>query len=176
MSQPPKNKVPVRSVPTGNRPAGTGGSNRPRSVPPAKRDPFPFVIGGVVGMLVVGLAFVVYLLANNSNKGQPAVQPTSVAGINVPVASSQVPVAQTTANPNTDVSSGPTVEPPPRMDIKEFKALYDDPAKRPLIIDVRAKAAYDQGHIRGAINIPEADVPGRLKEIPKDKLVVAYCQ
>jgi rhodanese-related sulfurtransferase len=65
---------------------------------------------------------------------------------------------------------------PPRMPLETFKALYDDPAKRPLIIDVRSAETYDSGHIAGAISFPEADVDARIAELPKDKLIVAYCQ
>ncbi|MFL5734203.1 MAG: redoxin domain-containing protein [Chloroflexia bacterium] len=68
------------------------------------------------------------------------------------------------------------IESAPRMPLDDFKKLYDDPAKRPLIIDVRAKEAYDAGHIEGAISFPESDVDTRIGELPKDKLVVAYCQ
>jgi rhodanese-related sulfurtransferase len=62
------------------------------------------------------------------------------------------------------------------MALDEFKALYDDPAKRPLILDVRAKDAFDAGHITGAISFPESDVDARVAELPKDKLIIAYCQ
>jgi len=65
---------------------------------------------------------------------------------------------------------------PPRISLQEFKALYDDPAKRPIILDVRTLSAYRQGHIKGAISFPEADVDKRAGELPKDKLIVAYCQ
>jgi rhodanese-related sulfurtransferase len=62
------------------------------------------------------------------------------------------------------------------MEMAAFKALYDDPAKRPFIVDVRPKEAYDQGHIKGAVSIPEAEVDVRINEFPKDRLIVAYCQ
>lgn len=67
-------------------------------------------------------------------------------------------------------------EPPPRISLADFKALYDNPAKRPLILDVRAKEAYDLGHIKGAISFPEADVDARVNELPRNTLIVAYCQ
>jgi hypothetical protein len=77
-------------------------------------------------------------------------------------------------------TSKPTVvardETPPRMSLDDFKALYDDPAKRPIIIDVRAKSQYEEGHIAGAISIPESELDARVAELPKDKLVIAYCQ
>jgi 3-mercaptopyruvate sulfurtransferase SseA len=80
------------------------------------------------------------------------------------------------ANPTSPASQQTPGDEPPRIELKEFKALYDDPAKRPLIIDVRTKEIYDQGHIKGAISFPEAEVDARVSELPKDKLIVAYCQ
>ena len=65
---------------------------------------------------------------------------------------------------------------PVRMPVEEFIVLYGDPAKRPIIVDVRSKAAYDEGHIAGAVSIPDAETESRLSEFPKDKLIVAYCQ
>lgn len=65
---------------------------------------------------------------------------------------------------------------PIRMPVEEFMKLYNDPANRPLIVDVRAKAAYDEGHIAGAVSIPDPETESRLSEYPKDKLVIAYCQ
>ncbi len=73
----------------------------------------------------------------------------------------------------TAISDTDTV---PRISLPDFKALYDDPAKRPLILDVRSKDLYDAGHIKGAISFPEADVDTRVGELPKDRLIVAYCQ
>jgi len=125
------------------------------------------VLGAVIGALVMGLLVAVYLFASNNNGNTAGVaQPTAVA------ANTAVPGGE---NPTValDVTAGPT---PPRMTLADFKALYDDPAKRPLIIDVRAKEAFDAGHIKGSISFPESDVDTRVGELPKDKLVVAYCQ
>lgn len=44
------------------------------------------------------------------------------------------------------------------------------------IIDVRPAAAYAQGHITTAVNIPLAQLRGRLDEIPKDRPVYIHCQ
>jgi rhodanese-related sulfurtransferase len=47
----------------------------------------------------------------------------------------------------------------------------------PVVLDVRARAEYDAGHVPGAINIPFAEVGTRAGEIPskgRSELVV-YC-
>ena len=44
-----------------------------------------------------------------------------------------------------------------------------------VIIDTRGKDAYDFEHAEGAISIPLAELEGRLAELPKDKLIAAYC-
>ncbi|HET6261261.1 MAG TPA: rhodanese-like domain-containing protein [Chloroflexia bacterium] len=163
----PREKAPTRSTPTSTRtrPAPSARRYAPPP-PPPRRDPFPFLMGGIIGALVVGLMVVIFILTTNNNGG----------GNNNPVAG----VANTPAaplDPSGQIGAPlPTEEPAPRMTMDEFKALYDDPAKRPFIVDVRPKAAYDEGHIAGAVSIPEAEVDVRIAEFPKDRLIVAYCQ
>lgn len=162
----PREKAPMRSTPpsTRTRPAPSARRYAPPP-PPPRRDPFPFLMGGIIGALVVGLMVVIFLLTTNNSGGNN----NSSAG------------AANTAIPAVDVSGqigtpAPTEEPAPRMTMDEFKALYDDPAKRPFIVDVRPQAAYVEGHIAGAVSIPEAEVDVRIAEFPKDRLIVAYCQ
>lgn len=45
-----------------------------------------------------------------------------------------------------------------------------------IVIDVRPGTEYQAGHIEGAINIPLEELPQRLKELPKNQEVVAYCR
>jgi rhodanese-related sulfurtransferase len=45
-----------------------------------------------------------------------------------------------------------------------------------ILIDVRPAAAYAAGHIAGAISVPHDQIEDRLREIPRDKEVVAYCR
>ena len=42
-------------------------------------------------------------------------------------------------------------------------------------VDVRVKGEYNQGHIKGSLSIPRTELPARLAELPKDKLLVFYC-
>jgi rhodanese-related sulfurtransferase len=45
----------------------------------------------------------------------------------------------------------------------------------PGVIDVRAPAEWEAGHIDGAINISLSRLPERLDEVPLDRPVVLYC-
>lgn len=44
-----------------------------------------------------------------------------------------------------------------------------------VLLDVRSKNAYDASHAEGAVSIPLGELEARLGELPKDKLVAAYC-
>jgi rhodanese-related sulfurtransferase len=61
----------------------------------------------------------------------------------------------------------------PRVEAAEVKRLSEK--GEAVIIDVRNKEAYDLEHAEGAISIPLGELEGRLKELPKDKLIAAYC-
>ena len=50
--------------------------------------------------------------------------------------------------------------------VRENKAVY---------VDVRSKATYDKGHIKGAVSIPNSQLLGRIRELPAGKLVITYC-
>jgi len=45
-----------------------------------------------------------------------------------------------------------------------------------ILVDVRPAEEYAAGHIAGALSIPHDQLEDRLREIPKDKEVVAYCR
>jgi rhodanese-related sulfurtransferase len=59
----------------------------------------------------------------------------------------------------------------------EAKSLMDSESGY-IIIDARTKSEYDQGHIRGAILIPEYEIASRAKnELPdKNQLILVYCR
>ena len=59
----------------------------------------------------------------------------------------------------------------------EAKALMDSESGY-IIIDARTQEEYDQGHIPGAILIPEYEIADRAeKELPdKDQLILVYCR
>ena len=65
----------------------------------------------------------------------------------------------------------------PRISAEQLKVIYDN--RDPLIlVDVRPKDLYSTGYIPGARNIsntPEADSINKLTQLPKDRLIVLYC-
>ena len=59
----------------------------------------------------------------------------------------------------------------------EAKALMDSESGY-IIIDARTQEEYDEGHIPGAILIPEYEIADRAEaELPdKDQLILVYCR
>ena len=64
-----------------------------------------------------------------------------------------------------------------RISGAEAKALMDSESGY-IIIDARTQKEYDEGHIPGAILIPEYEIADRAeKELPdKDQLILVYCR
>jgi rhodanese-related sulfurtransferase len=45
-----------------------------------------------------------------------------------------------------------------------------------LLIDVREPIEYAEGHVPGAVNLPQADLADRLDELPRDQPIYVICQ
>lgn len=45
-----------------------------------------------------------------------------------------------------------------------------------MVIDVRPPSEYEAGHIEGAVSVPLDVLPERLKQLPQDQEIVAYCR
>jgi rhodanese-related sulfurtransferase/DNA-binding transcriptional ArsR family regulator len=45
-----------------------------------------------------------------------------------------------------------------------------------LVIDVRPEPEFHSGHIAGAVSVPIGELSRRLRGVPKDRQVVAYCR
>jgi rhodanese-related sulfurtransferase len=45
-----------------------------------------------------------------------------------------------------------------------------------IVVDVRPAQEYAAGHISGARSIPVTELRARISEVPKKRLVVAYCR
>ena len=58
-----------------------------------------------------------------------------------------------------------------------FTKLKDMAAKGAVLIDVRSPQEYNEGHLPGAINIPEYEIRRVKNEMPKlNQQIVVYCQ
>ena len=79
--------------------------------------------------------------------------------------------------PKTSTSPPPPASTPAdearRIKVDELHALWEKGDV--LIIDTRAEAAYKDEHIKGSISMPTGTVLGRIDELPRDKMIVAYC-
>jgi len=76
-------------------------------------------------------------------------------------------------------SAGTPVEESTETSISADRLAYRIRAgSPPLVLDVRKRQGYAQGHIPGAINIPYRELPTRLAELPiaKSEEVVVHCQ
>ena len=128
---------------------------RPRSVE-RRRDPYPILIGAIIGVAVIGVVLIAYLLGMKAGSS------------NGPAALIPAGAADTPTEPAPEDSV-------PRISMADFIKLYSSPTDRPYIIDVRPKDSYDQAHIKGAVSIPEDQITGHLGDLPKGKLIVTYC-
>jgi predicted sulfurtransferase len=60
-----------------------------------------------------------------------------------------------------------------RITPEEVRVLLKQ--NKAVVVDVRNKDAYNAGHIKGALSIPFGEIEERAKELPRDKMIVAYC-
>jgi len=71
-----------------------------------------------------------------------------------------------------------TPAPPPpdnarRITAEELHKLWEK--NEVTIIDTRAESAYKQEHIKGSLSVPAGTLANKLNELPKDKMIAAYC-
>lgn len=72
----------------------------------------------------------------------------------------------------------PNQLPPPTDNARRIKAdeLHSLWQKGDVvIIDTRSESAYKDEHIKGSISMPTGTVLARVDELPRNKLIAAYC-
>ncbi len=57
--------------------------------------------------------------------------------------------------------------------VQDVRELVENGA---IMIDVRESNEYEEGHVKGAKNIPLSEIRDRLNELPKDKPIYLYCR
>ena len=55
----------------------------------------------------------------------------------------------------------------------DMLALVED--GKAIVVDIRFKEEFEVWHMNFAINIPLNELPNRLNELPKDKLIITAC-
>ena len=60
-----------------------------------------------------------------------------------------------------------------RITAEDLHKLWDK--KDVLIIDTRGEPDYKASHIPGAVSVPANEVATKLEELPRNKMIVAYC-
>ena len=112
-------------------------------------------------MRLIRSNFVTVLVAVGSLLGCTAQGPSN---------SNTRPTTQAPVQSEDDHAAQATV---PRINIKEAQAAVEK--GEAIFLDVRQAEAYRVGHIKGAISLPEADIPLRASMLPRDKKIIAYC-
>lgn len=60
-----------------------------------------------------------------------------------------------------------------RISLEDAKKAYD--SGEAVFIDTRSTSAFENEHVKGAINIPASDFENKYKSVPKNKKIIAYC-
>ena len=61
-------------------------------------------------------------------------------------------------------------------DVSDVRAALQDARPDLVLVDSRGSAAWDQGHILGALHLPTAEIPDRAGAlVPTTALVITYC-
>ena len=60
-----------------------------------------------------------------------------------------------------------------RVSVEELRTALEK--NEAVVVDVRGEVEYGLGHIRGSRSLPLGLISARAGELPRDKLIVAYC-
>jgi hypothetical protein len=102
--------------------------------------------------LVIGAGCVVFILL------AIGIVAGFVFALNLPVFFSNVPAS---------------VDAVPRVSLADAKQAYDNGAA--IFVDVRTVDAYQAGHVKSALSIPESEIYARINELDKKAWIIPYC-
>ena len=87
--------------------------------------------------------------------------------------SNETLLTQKPANQSAPPPASPPADNARRITAAELHALWEKGDV--VIIDTRAEVAYKQEHIKGSISMPSGTVLDHLNDLPRNKLIAAYC-
>ena len=76
--------------------------------------------------------------------------------------------------PSTSPSASDSGSSEYRISLEQLKEKLDAGADI-VIVDVRSKDDFGEGHIIGAVSIPYEEIESRYTELPPDKEIITYC-
>lgn len=127
--------------------------------------------------LITWVALLVVVVFAAGCGSSPAPAPTPAAPAAAPAATAVDKAAETKAaawdgykKVLADVS-GKTFP----LDPAKAKELMAGNESKYLVIDLRSAEDYGKGHVKGAVNIPLAQLPQNLDKLPMDKTLMLYC-
>jgi len=132
---------------------------------------FWFVLGALTTGIIV-LIGLILLTASRPRPAPPLATPTRQVGVTM-IAVTRPP---TTLQPNyaaTYTAIAQANASVPRISLQEAKSRLD--AKTALVVDVRSRDSFAQGHIKGAINVPLDQIDSLLSRLPKEQDIILYC-
>ena len=107
----------------------------------------------------------------------PQAVPTGAGQVPVPQLTGpagQVPLPQPTGSPVLITPGAVDPDNPPRVTIQDLQELLK--SSDTLLVDVRSASNYEERHIKGAVSFPFTTIDLHVKDVPHDRLIVAYCQ
>ena len=81
--------------------------------------------------------------------------------------------APTAANPLQITAPMGTLDSAKRIHRDEARKLVAQ--NKAVFVDIRSKASFNKGHIKGALHIPGSQILMRVNELPAGKMVITYC-
>ena len=114
------------------------------------------LISSLVLLMALGL-----MVACNSNEHLIAQSPK-------PTPKTGQPPSQQTPQVATNPSDAAR-----RITADELHKLWEK--NEVLVVDTRNEPSYKQSHIKGAVLIPANEFANRSSELPRNKMIVAYC-
>jgi hypothetical protein len=138
----------------------------------------------LVGVLLLGVPLLLGLYLGGF-MGKPAAPNQAAA---TPAGPGSAPVAQAPAAsggangaPGSAAPASDPAQAQQAADLAAVPRISIDDAKKKLgdagtvFIDARTPDQFAQGHIKGAISIPEMDAVAKSSDLPKDKDLIIYC-
>lgn len=85
------------------------------------------------------------------------------------------PLPDSNSQPSPNTGLPLTEADVPRVTVEDAKAAFDEGTA--VIVDVRSQAAYEAGHVAGALSIPLNEFESNIQNIglPKEQWIITYC-